>query len=295
MASVLSRLNVPFLRLNREQLPGLRIALDPVSSTLRVEGCGLDIHADSSLRSVWYRQPVFLRNTPSRGLSIQEQLERSQWMAFLRGLSVFDSVAWMNRPQSTYLAESKPYQLRIANRIGFAVPATLVTNDVSAIQALFSEAVVIKSVDTLLIRDGDDCLFPYTTVSQSSLISDHNLASAPVLAQTYLRNKIDLRVTVVGERVFAVKILRNGCGIEGDWRRHPRESLQFVDAELDDATVNRCLALVQRLGLVFGAIDLIEDNDGIHFIEINPTGEWAWLSSSERPIDSAIAEWLARY
>ncbi len=34
---------------------------------------------------------------------------------------------------------------------------------------------------------------------------------------------------------------------------------------------------MSELGLSFGAIDLIESNNGYYFIEVNPTGEWAWL------------------
>jgi hypothetical protein len=34
-----------------------------------------------------------------------------------------------------------------------------------------------------------------------------------------LSGKTDIRVTVVADTTFAVKILRNGAGVEGDWRR----------------------------------------------------------------------------
>lgn len=37
----------------------------------------------------------------------------------------------MNDPSATYLAESKPYQLAVANELGFKVPRTMVTNDVN--------------------------------------------------------------------------------------------------------------------------------------------------------------------
>ena len=41
---------------------------------------------------------------------------------------------------------------------------------------------------------------------------------------------------------------------------------------------NSCIDLVQRLGLEFGAIDLIVRPDGRYtFLEINPNGQWAWL------------------
>ena len=52
--------------------------------------------------------------------------------------------------------------------------------------------------------------------------------------------------------------------------------------------------LARRLGLSFAAIDLVETPEGTFFIEVNPTGEWGWLSNPEQPIDFAIAAWLAQ-
>ena len=61
-------------------------------------------------------------------------------------------------PAATYLAESKPYQLSVAASCGFQVPVTLATNDASSIRETFPGSLVIKSLDTVLLRDGDDCL-----------------------------------------------------------------------------------------------------------------------------------------
>ena len=198
----------------------------------------------------------------------------------------------MNFPAATYLAESKPYQLSVAANCGFQVPATLVTNDANCIQKAFPDSLVIKSLDTVLLRDGDDCLFTYTTLNPGSELKDETVRAAPLLAQRILEEKSDLRITVVGEEVFAVRILSQGSGITGDWRMVPKSELQYQDIVLSDDMVGRCRVLMSRLGLSFAAIDLIETPYGIFFIEINPTGEWGWLSTSERPIDCAIASWL---
>lgn len=283
---------VPFVRLNREQLADYHLTLDPLVPELTIDGpagphvCGQD------LTSVWFRQPVFLRNTPSEPLSPQQQLERSQWTAFLRGLCVFRHAAWMNLPTATYIAESKPYQLCIAESCGFRVPPTLATNDATRIRQTFPGTLVVKSLDTVLLRDGDDCLFTYTTIGSCNDLTAEAIKAVPLLAQDALENKTDLRVTVIGEEVFAVQILSGGNGVSGDWRVIPRDELEFHDTELDDDMRRQCLLLVRQLGLSFAAIDLIETPNGIFFIEINPTGEWGWLSTCDRPLDSAIASWL---
>ena len=285
---------VPYLRLNREELTDHHLTLDPLVPEMRVDGPVGTHCVNASLASILFRQPVFLRNTPSVALVPDEQLARSQWMAFLRGLCVFSDVAWMNAPASTYLAESKPYQLAVAAQCGFNVPETRATNDAACIRQVFPGPLVIKSLDTVLLRDGEDCLFTYTTLNPESDLSDRTVQPAPLLAQRLLDFKCDLRVTVVGPEVFAVRILSEGNGIRGDWRTVPREEVEFRAFDLSPDLVHRCRLLTTRLGLSFAAIDLVETPTGTFFIEVNPTGEWGWLSSPVQPIASAIAAWLAR-
>ncbi len=146
----------PFLRINRETLHKSLVQLEPTNPTLLYSIDSLTWEVGASLRSVWYRQPVFLRNTPGAALSVDEQLNRSQWAAFIRGLTSFDRAKWINHPRATYLAECKPYQLRRAKELGFLVPRTLVTNDQSALRdAQLGSPFALKSLDTVLLREGD--------------------------------------------------------------------------------------------------------------------------------------------
>ena len=283
---------VPYLRINREQLTNYRFTLDPLVPELTIQAPAGTYHVGKDLRAVWFRQPIFLRNTPPVPLSPEEQLTRSQWSAFLRALRVFRFASWMNAPEATYLAESKPYQLSVAATCGFNIPETLVTNDASRIQSAFPDGLAIKSLDTVLLRDGDDCLFTYTTLKSSSDLNDESISGVPLLAQRALQHKTDLRVTVVGEELFAVRILSSGSGIAGDWRLVPRNELQYDDVALSTDMARSCQLLTRRLGLSFSAIDLIETPQDIFFIEINPTGEWGWLSTKKRLIDCSIASWL---
>ena len=211
----------------------------------------------------------------------------------MRALCVLQKAHWVNHPAATYLAESKPYQLSVASRCGFQVPKTFATNDVSIVYTEFPGQLIIKSLDTVLLRDGDDCLFTYTTIANGSNLSAAEVKSVPMIAQMYLRNKIDLRVTVIGNAIFAVRILSDGGGIVGDWRMLPKERLEYIDVELDEETKGSCFTLTNVLNLTFAAIDLLETPDGIFFVEVNPTGEWGWLSKKDRRIDVEIASALA--
>ena len=84
-----------------------------------------------------------------------------------------------------------------------------------------------------------------------------------------------------------------GMPIKGDWRTTPKEELEYIDFKLPEMIERACKTLVRKLGLVFGAIDLLETDDGFVFLEINPTGEWGWLTNEQRQLDIEIAKWLA--
>jgi glutathione synthase/RimK-type ligase-like ATP-grasp enzyme len=279
-----------FLRLNREQLPQFCLTLDPSEPILHVRNGEQSWDVTSDLRSVWYRQPVFLRDGSSTPQDAQTQLERSQWMAFIHALTVYQDAAWMNHPRETYQAETKPFQIALARAVGFRVAPTLIGNDASAFNEL-SFPFVIKPLDTIILRDGEETLFAYTTQSDAADFRN-SLGRAPVIAQHLLSPKVDIRVTVIGDTLYGIRILRNGRPIAGDWRKIPKAELCYEDWMPPAEVKAACLNLTKRLGLVFGGIDLIESEGKIYFIEINPTGEWAWVNCATRPLDHAIADWL---
>jgi glutathione synthase/RimK-type ligase-like ATP-grasp enzyme len=184
----------------------------------------------------------------------------------------------MNHPAETYKAETKPYQLLVASRCGFAVPETIVGNDVCEIHDRFSSKIAIKSIDTIYLRENENALFAYTSIVNAGEISDENFHQVPSIAQEFLSPKTDIRVTVVGTSVFSYKILVKGKAAPGDWRLHKRDELTYEPYRIPTEIRDRCVELCLKLNLPFGAIDLVDSDGKITFIEINPTGEWGVAS-----------------
>ena len=56
----------------------------------------------------------------------------------------------------------------------------------------------------------------------------------------------------------------------------------------------RCVRLVERLELCYGAIDMILTPDGRYvFLEINPSGQYLWIEKEAGlPISAAICDFL---
>ena len=296
IAFQLNRIGVSYLRLNRDQFPDFRITLVPTEQRLFGETDDFSFEITPSLlKSIYFRAPVYLRDNYKPNLSLDEQLSRSQWAAFIRSLTVFENILWVNHPQATYKAEIKPYQLYIARKLGFDVPNTVVTNTAHRHDMLGTEeSVIIKTLDPVILQKDSQEAFIYTNSVDSEELLKSDISGAPVILQEALIPKVDVRVTVVDDAVFAVDIRQNGKGIDGDWRLE-KDNVEYTAIDLPPEIRDRCTALVRELGLKFGGIDLAIHDGKYFFLEINPTGEWAWLlDRTKLEIDREIAALLLK-
>lgn len=272
----LKKRSANYFRLNRDELDKTRITYDVISKSITIKKGNTSVKVDATtLRAIYYRAPIYLRDIYVPNISPEEQLYRTQWTAFVRNLASFERAIWVNNPVATFRAENKILQLQMAHELGICCPKTLVTND-NGLELEASNNFIVKSLDTAILRIDNQEAFVYSNKVSGLEIKDSNLALAPIVLQEYISPKIDVRVTVIGNKSYSVKILQNGKGIDGDWRKQ-KDYVQFVPFQLPENIEKKCIALVNNLGLAFGALDLIESRECFYFLEVNPTGEWAWL------------------
>ena len=277
VAYALHELNVPYLRIDRDELLNYSIRFLPESEELHIELNGERFYTSSEiLKSVYYRAPTFIRTlgTPT---GPEEQIHKFQWASFIRNLIVFENSLWINHPVHTYQAENKLYQLKVARQCGFKIPRTEVSNDSAISNIRKDERYAIKTLDPGLLHIGDQEGFIYTNIVSGIELLRSDLRLSPVVIQELLDPKVDIRVTVVRDKAWAIKILKHGEGITGDWRTTKRDELEYVSVSLPEDVIRSCVNLVKGLKLIFGAIDLAIYNHEYYFLEINPTGEWGWL------------------
>lgn len=291
ISSILYEKGKQYLRLNTDDLSYLELMMDPINSSLQINYNDKQyLISESDLKTIYFRGPTYLRETSSCNLSVEDRLSQSQWAAFIRSLMIFERCKWINHPRSIYYAENKSVQLKKAYQVGFLVPDTQVTNTGKFINLIDpeNESVVVKGIDTVYLNCGDHYAFAYTNVLTKNEIQQENISTAPIFLQKYVAPKIDLRVTVINNQVFAVCILENNKGIKGDWRLR-KDNVTYNPIKLPQEIEQKCVRLVSELGLIYGAIDLVLTDNNYVFIEINPTGEWAWLvEKTELKIDDAI-------
>jgi glutathione synthase/RimK-type ligase-like ATP-grasp enzyme len=286
----------PYFRLNTEDLPDLDITTQLPNLSATIEGQGATVDVVEQVGAVWYRRPgkpyefVVEEERPDDGTL---EYVQEQWSAWLKSLQAIDGLEWVNHPEENQRVESKIYQLQLANKIGFAIPETVVTNDGSSVTEFFDEqgeSVISKALSSPLIegRENDEFVFSVHLEERPSE-NDESLSISPTIFQEPILPKVDYRVTVVGDEVFPVKIgSESSGGVPVDWRV-AKDDASFVQEKLPERVEELCRDFVQRAGLVFGAIDLVKRNDEFVFLEINPNGEWGWL---QKPWGVPIAESL---
>ena len=297
VSASLDRLGVPHFRLDTDRFPAeIQATYDPKVG-VTFSDADQSIRGEQ-IRSVWYRRmrsPILPRNLDCGTRDFCERESR----AFLEGvLASLPADRWLSLPAAVARAERKPYQLAVAARLGFDIPATVVTNDEAVVRAASKRnQLVAKAVSSGYVRspEGNRAIFT-SAVSPDDIAQLDGLSMAPVTFQEMVRKVSDIRVTVVGEDVFAAEILsQDRESSRVDWRATDDPQLEHRRHDLPHEVVDQCQQLVGDLGLGFGAIDFALTEDGSYvFFEINPNGEWLWIEDQLGfPISDAIARNLS--
>ncbi|TXS50107.1 ATP-grasp ribosomal peptide maturase [Streptomyces sp. t39] len=198
---------------------------------------------------------------------------------------------YVNHPNRVGDAEYKPAGLAAAAASGFALPPTLITNQPDRARTFIKEhgQVIFKPLSVpLYLRDGVSQTVTVAEVAAEEI--DDAVAGTMHLFQARVDKEADVRVTVVGERIFAVRI---DCDLL-DWRTDYTTHTYSV-ISTPPAVERAIFAYLRHFGLVFGAFDFALTRDDWTFIECNPSGQWAWMEPpTGLPMTAALADLLER-
>jgi len=249
-------------------------------------GSALDFQ---SIRAVWWRRPQPFRS-PAGLDATRQRFALSESATAFQGLYQSLDAFWINVPARDAVAAHKPYQLALAQRIGLHIPPTLMTNDVDEARAFWREhagEVIYKQFlalpeawrETRRLRPEDEAFAD-------------SIALAPVIFQRHVPAVADLRVTAIGGKFFAAATDVREAAYPQDVRMNL--DVKYVAHELPPDTAGKLATLMDRLGLVYGAIDLRLTPEGRYvFLEINPAGQFLYIEQATgQPIASAVAQTL---
>lgn len=257
-------------------------------------------HVDlSAVRAVYYRRPGTPQPAARLGEEQRSWCRRQAEHGLLGVLHALPDVRWINDPRAADAADSKPVHLAVAARCGLAVPPTLVTNDPGQVADFATAAggrIVVKALDARPPVDdtGRPTGVLYTTEVPPPLWSDPGIGLTAHLFQQLVEPKShDVRVTAVGDRLFAVAIHTDSKAAALDWRAD-YSALTYHVCTVPDAVRSGVYELMTHLGLVFAALDFVIGPDGTWWaVDINPSGQWGWLElQTGVPISRALADLL---
>jgi predicted ATP-grasp superfamily ATP-dependent carboligase len=245
----------------------------------------------TTVNAVWWRRPQEFRLSPDVTDHQHYLFAVAEAREVFGGLSGLLDAYWMNVPERDDLAHRKVFQMRMAQRLGIAMPNTLVTNSPANARAFIekhgAEATVFKP-----FRGTPSAWRETRLVGAGELAVLDSVRYAPVIFQEYVEGN-DIRITVVGKHIFAAEIDITDGDYPVDFRMN-YETLKMSPIELPEKTVSAIRSLMERLGLVYGAIDFRRTPEGQYiFLEINPAGQWLFVEKhTGQKITNAVAETL---
>jgi hypothetical protein len=258
-------------------------------------------HLGSSFASVLFRY-IRLPTAPQIADPEARRMAASELQAALEGaLLALEPAIWINHPYANRAARSKLLQLRLASGLGFTVPDTRVTANPREVRELYrkwdGQMVAKLAGGQLPGQTVNSQYVVFTTVIMpEDLEDDAALSACPTIYQRRVAKDYELRVTVVGDEIFACRI--NSQAHESarvDWRQAGYDTLDIHSCQIEESVADRCRALLRALNLETGGIDLIVTPEGSTvFLEINAAGQWAFVQKTTGlPIAAAIARRLA--
>jgi len=228
---------------------------------------GNDSISKETTKSIYYRKPAF-PDTSEFDIEYRRMIN-SDILTIIDGLTnSFDGVV-LTKPYLLRRAENKVYQLVYAQQHSILMPESFVGNNNH--WEHISKPRIIKplSVGKIATSSG-------ISIIQTNLMHDEDcydsIELTPVYIQNYVQKSYEVRITVIDDNYFAVKIISDNSV---DWRNgNNRYELIEVPEE-----VKECIQMMMmNFQLRFGAIDYIVGDDGKwYFLEINPNGQWQWL------------------
>lgn len=245
-----------------------------------------------SVRGVWVRQIWEPKQSERLDERHRAGAQRQSMTGVQHVLSAIRAQRWVNDPDTNRRASVKTLQLRVAAEVGMCTPPTLITNDPAQVRDFYDRTggrVVTKLLAALSKSMGAPDVKMYTQrLEAADLDALDALRHAPMIFQELVEKERELRVVHVDGKVFAGSVRAPGMT---DWRAASPRDVAWEADELPEEEAEKVRALMRRLGLVYGALDVIRTPEGEHvFLEVNPMGEWGMLEVFVgMPIADALA------
>jgi ATP-grasp ribosomal peptide maturase len=248
------------------------------------------------ITSVWFRSPKAYA-FPREMSAAKSSFANLEAKYGLGGVLMSLPVLWVNHPARLADAAYKPVQLALAQRSGLHVAGTLITNEPGSVRTFAGAGrTVTKVLGSNSIVEENGRKLAYTRLLSDADLADlRGVEQTAHLFQRWAHKHHEVRVVVVGHQMTAVAIHADSTDSYIDWRSD-YDSLRYELCELPEPVAAGIFALMQTMGLVYGALDfVVGPDDEWTFLEVNAGGQYGWLEhQTGAPITDQLADLLAK-
>jgi len=247
--------------------------------------------------SVLYRRPRDFQ-MPAGMSEPERRFARAQARVGLGGVLASLPARWINHPGALADHEYKPLQLCLAESVGMTMPHTLISNDAAEVRSFAEEVgeIVVKPLAEPIVPEAGTETVVWTRRLTSADVDDlGGVELTAHLFQQWLGPKaFEVRITVVGRRMFCVAIHAHSDAALTDWRSD-YDALTYKVIDCPAGLREAIWAYMAAARLTYAAFDFVvtQDAEDYYFLECNGAGQWGWLAEEcELPIAEAIADEL---
>jgi hypothetical protein len=280
VSTLLTRVNIPNLRINADHLDDVEVMLDPAGGYIGLNGRRI------APMVTWIRH-FAATAIACAGRPVADQFIRESWAATASQLAQMSAVT---------IAAARPgilTQQRLAAQHQIAVPRTLLTNDLPrAARLIGSRRLVIKAAHQHFVEAEPGLLsgvFPVVVSSQR--LTGQIAPDGPVIVQEYVEHDTELRVYYVDGQLQTFDV---GKATPADpWLAPDRVTARLVPPP--PAVAWSAQRLAEAMSLRYAAFDFLLRDRSVIFLEVNPDGDWLWLEakSGQHPVTAAVGRMLS--
>ncbi|MGE8218481.1 MAG: hypothetical protein ACN6OU_01860 [Stenotrophomonas acidaminiphila] len=240
-------------------------------------------------KSIWARRMLKLKNMNgvAREYAGYIRNESSEFeINVFRALELDERIQWVNKISSVIASEIKSQQLAVAARCGLRIPETLITADPILVRRFVERhgQVVIKPFNPYSWLD-KSIAKKWTTFAnlvdaeQLDHCTDQEIGTAPCIYQEYLSTVADIRVGVIGEKIFALSMRHKVAG-KIDFRTMEENELSYERCSVPGDIEIGLKRTMRELDVDVASADFVIGSDGEwRFIELNPSGAFLFLEN----------------
>ncbi len=210
----------------------------------------------SEVHAIYYRKISFQNLSNVFDKKYHYYIHREIFSIVEGVIESFDGIC-LSKPSILRKADNKIVQLKYAQEIGLVIPELNICNSSSHLKEFLNKyECIVKPISYGKIENGNNPLVMQTNKVNKD-ISCQTLPYSPAYFQKFIEKDFDVRVTIVGNTIFPVKIFSKN---KVDWRKDYK-TLRYEPFTLPPEIEKMCMLFLEQLNLTFGAIDfLVKDN-----------------------------------